>query len=280
MNKVIGLLFICTMHSLLSFKGDCYAMAVTVQKHGIDYSLVEYPGVNKETLSQRSIDQDYNKIATNIKTEMSVRHFCKLTTNLNMAEGINIDISRKLKFNNLLVLGIGSKLGANYKIEIFRKLRPFARNIYVSDLKDNTLISTLLAEGLIDYFLPVSSLVPKVVCEEVIKHLKQMQILPDVVVTYREEWLQPRTLIATNYNLPHPKLEANYNSQNKYKTRELLEKSGIESCRYVTTKIENLTKIASSFGFPFFIKPTESIRYEWARWISDLKALGYVVTRL
>jgi len=83
---------------------------------------------------------------------ISTTSFERVNSNLNMSEDQTIDIPKEMKFQNLLVLGIGSKAGANYKIDIFRKLRPFAKNIYVCELKNNDLVSNILKDKLVDHF--------------------------------------------------------------------------------------------------------------------------------
>ena len=96
-------------------------------------------------------------------------------------------------------------------------------------------------------------------------------------MTYREEWLQTRALIAADYGLPHPSLEGIRNAQDKETLRKILQKADIASIRYQTSKIPNLSKDASRFGFPFFIKPTKGIRSEWARWISKQEDLDQYI---
>lgn len=89
-----------------------------------------------------------------------------------------------------------------------------------------------------------------------------------------------RTLIATEYNLPHPPLEASRNSQDTYLTKKVLQEIGITSCRYETTTVKRLPQVGASFGFPFFIKPSKSIRSEWARLISNQDALNRYIKDL
>lgn len=74
-----------------------------------------------------------------------------------------------IKFDNLLVLGIGGKNGFNYKINIFRKIKPYTNNLYVCDLKDNDRVLNLLDNGFADSFLPVTSLNLEIACEELIE---------------------------------------------------------------------------------------------------------------
>lgn len=186
-------------------------------------------------------------------------------------------LPKKLEFEHLLVLGVGSYAGARYKIGIFEKLRSCATNVYTCDLEYNDLIPALLNNGLVNRFFPVHSLEPEAATEELLRHLEAASIRPDVVVTYRDEWLQARTIVAIHYGLSHPSLEANRISQDKYKTREILRQSGIESISHEVSNVEALPRVASRFGFPFFLKPTAGIRSEWARWISDEQALNQYI---
>ena len=41
----------------------------------------------------------------------------------------------EIEFNHLLILGIGGKMGAEYKRYIFEKVRPYAKNIYACDIR-------------------------------------------------------------------------------------------------------------------------------------------------
>ena len=179
----------------------------------------------------------------------------------------------ELKLETLLVLGIGGRFGADYKLDIFRELRKCAKNIYVCDLKNNELAKVLLADQLVDHFLPITSYEPSIAHKELKKSLRKLSSKVDAVVTYREEFLETRALIAADYGLPHPALEGIRNAQDKGTLRKLLQKANIASIRYQISKIPNLAKDASRFGFPFFIKPTKGIRSEWARWISKQEDL-------
>lgn len=174
-----------------------------------------------------------------------------------------------LIFDNLLVLGAGSNMGANYKINIFKTLRPYAKKIYVCELENNDLIPILLDNGLVDEYLVVTNSNSKFNSAEIINQLSKSNVKIDCVVTYREEWLETRVFVASHYNLPHPSLEAIRKSQDKYITKKILEKKGIQHLYFKSSRIENLSEVASDFGFPFFIRPIKGIRSEWSRWISN-----------
>ncbi len=189
------------------------------------------------------------------------------------------DVVPKIKLDHVLVLGVGSDFGGEYKIDVFRKLRPYIQNLYVCELSDNELIGRLLEEGLVDQFIPVKEIEEESTSREILNQLHKANVSLDAVVTYREEWLQTRTLIAMDYGLPHPLLEAHVRSQNKYTTREILQEASIESVRHERVDITNLSDAAMNFGFPFFLKPQKGIRSEWARRIDSPSALdGYIET--
>ena len=188
----------------------------------------------------------------------------------------------ELKFNNLLVLGIIGNFDRNYKIDIFKKLRPHAKNIYVGDIIENApahlflpdeFDHPFLANGLADHFIPVESLETTSAYQEICNHLTKNKIKIDAVVTYCEEWLQVSTLIAEHYSLPHPSIQAHYNSQNKQATKEILTKANIESPKYSIASIKDIVAVGIEFGFPLFIKPIKETRSEWGRWISNQKDL-------
>jgi len=184
------------------------------------------------------------------------------------------------KFTNLLVLGIGGKIGKEYKLAIFKKIRPYAKNIYVCDVFDNELVPVLIKDKLIDQFIPISNMEPNKAFLAIKKHIDSLNVKLDGIVTYREEWLVIRTLLAESYGLPHPPLNASLISQNKFETRKILESNSICSIKYIESLVDDCIVNAKKFGYPFFIKPVHGIRSEWGRCIENEQELLYYVSNV
>ena len=164
-------------------------------------------------------------------------------------------MKESLKLKKILVLGVGSNFGSKYKLDVFKKLRKYSDEIYVCELKNNDLIQDLLESNLIEHFLPIDNIEPlESTAEYIIDLLGRNcdEVSIDAVVTYREEWLKLRTIIASKLDLPHPSLDASINSQDKYKTRQLLNHAGLQSISF--RLIDNLDNLANSqsLNFPFF----------------------------
>ena len=100
----------------------------------------------------------------------------------------------------------------------------------------------------------------------------------DAVVTYRDEWLKVRFLLADDHNLPHQDIKAVSISQNKQKTREVLHKRGLQCLRFEVGRLKDLERICGDIGFPVFIKPKIGIRSEWGRRIDSMSDLKKYVT--
>lgn len=194
--------------------------------------------------------------------EVSIDH----SNNHFLNSGVN-----DLKFNHLLIFGAGSQMGADYKIEIFDTIRPYGKKIYLCELESNELVDDLLERGLIDAFIPVENLDSMDIFKKVIQYSIESNIAFDCVLTYREEWLEPRALCASYFNLPHHSLQSILISQNKDMTKYALNKAKIKNSSYRTACMKELREVANVFSFPFFIKPKRGIRSEWSRWILDQK---------
>jgi len=130
--------------------------------------------------------------------------------------------STEFVFNHLIVLGIGDNMGAVYKKAVFEKIKPHAKHIYTCDLKDNPLQDILSKENLIDYFIPLSNTSSSHVLEQVKSKMQELGITPDGIVTFREEYLIPKVLLANLYGLPSTSLTASLISTDKCKTKEQL----------------------------------------------------------
>jgi biotin carboxylase len=102
------------------------------------------------------------------------------------------------------------------------------------------------------------------------------------VVTYREEWLYLRVLLAQKLSIPHhPSLEAIVNSQDKHLMRQLLKREGLqENFYFEKLTLDELSDPTKYFKFPIFVKPVKGIRSEWSRWIKNRQALEDYVTCL
>jgi D-alanine-D-alanine ligase-like ATP-grasp enzyme len=183
------------------------------------------------------------------------------------------------KVENLLILGAGSSMGAEYKLDIFQRLRPLAKKIYLCELEDNTLARKLYDENLVDDLLFVKH------CEDYKKRYKSLKkilskkrIPVDAVVTYRDEWLKIRSILAYEYNLSHQDFKAVSTSQDKLKTRETLQNNGFKNPRCQVGQLNNLGNICRTIGFPVFIKPNTGIRSEYGRRIDGINGLKkYVI---
>ena len=179
-------------------------------------------------------------------------------------------IKTSLYTENLLILGIGNNMGEDYKTDILRKLRPLAKKVYVCELKGNTLAKKLYDEKLVDEVLFVKD------CEnykDLIKILSKKRIPVDAVVTYRDEWLKTRCMLANEYKLPHQDFKAVAASINKQKTRDALQNNGLKNPKYQIGKLKDLDSICRNMDFPLFIKPNTGIRSEWGRKINGLNDL-------
>lgn len=182
---------------------------------------------------------------------------------------------------NILILGSGSEMGANYKVDIFQRLRPLAKKVYLCEQEGNTLAKKLYDENLVDEIVFLKH------CECYKKQYRNLKtalskkhIPVDAVVTYRDEWLKIRSMLAHDYNLPHQDFKAVYTSQDKQKTRETLHKEGFENPKYQIGELKNLDSICINIGFPVFIKPNIGIRSEWGRKVDGLDDLKKYVENI
>jgi hypothetical protein len=181
----------------------------------------------------------------------------------------------EMKYQNIIILGAGSNFGSEYKIGLFKKLRPLAVNIFLVEMEDNDLAPIILEAKLVDFFISIKNFSTQVALKDIITQLEKNNFTMNAVVTYREEWLYLRVLLAQYLNLPHPSLEAVTNSQDKYLARRVIEKSGIKQIKFEICTFEDLsTKI---FEFPLFVKPSKGIRSEFARLIKNKEALNIYV---
>lgn len=172
--------------------------------------------------------------------------FASLKLNANQKEEASFP-----KVENLLILGAGSNMGADYKIGIFERLRPLAQKIYLCEFEDNTLARKLSDENLVDEVLFVKHRKDYKTLYKSIKSTLQKKHIPvDAVVTYRDEWLEVRSLIAHDYDLSHQDVKAVSISRDKQKARETLQKNGLQCLRFEVGRLKNLERICGDVGFP------------------------------
>ncbi len=154
-----------------------------------------------------------------------------------------------------------------------------AQNIYLCEFENNTLARKLSDENLVDEVLFVKHCKDYKTLYESIKSILQKKYIPvDAVVTYRDEWLEARSLLAYDYNLPHQDVKAVSISRDKQKAREALQKNGLKCLKFEVGRLKNLERVCGDIGFPVFIKPKIGIRSEWGRRIGGIDDLKKYVT--
>ena len=183
----------------------------------------------------------------------------------------SVQASKDFKLDTVIILGAGSDFGAKYKINIFEEIRPLIKNLYLCELYDNPLSDNLAKTKLVDDIIKVSSY--DQAQTSIIKYIKDRNLKPSAIVTYRDEWLELCSILSKKYNLPGNDLIAIENTRNKYQMLSLLKKSDLVSREIKLSTLQELKK----YPPPFFIKPNNGMRSEWARFIyTDMDLKKYI----
>lgn len=173
-----------------------------------------------------------------------------------------------VKFDTVIVLGAGSDFGEKYKVHIFEKIRPLVQNLYLCELNSNPLSDNLVKNGLVDGVIKVKSYDEAQLSIE--KYIKDYNLKPAAIVTYRDEWQELCSILSKKYNLQGYDLESVRNVRDKFRMLKLLQKDHLVQRSVKLGSLQEMTKTS----LPFLVKTNSGMRSEWVRFIytdSDLK---------